>query len=313
MTVSVIIPSYNDADVLDLSLATWMNQTLQPSNYEVIVVDNNSTDETRAVVMKYEREMTNLRYHLETTPGATAARHAGVRLAKGKYLVFADNDGLYNAACLSSILDMYRVFQDIAAVACRIVLRWDGDEPEWIAPYRFMYGALDYGDKPAISSDYYFNGGLFSMPKAVFEMLGGFNPDLMGGFLIGDGDTGLVNKVHAAGLMIGWCPDAVMQHMQRVSTHGSEQGLGRHFYNTGVSRSYGLFRAADFKVNMGLAIYIIKSSIALLKRTVLSYGISKRREDYFSKMQRKGELSFFRYLLNKELRHEICKKNCYQI
>ena len=123
--ISVIIPTYNGLDMLRKSLPTWFAQTLPVEEFEVIVVDNRSSDNTRQYVESLLMEHPNLVYLYEPKSGATNARHAGAHKAIGEYLVFADNDGLFNPECLASIIEVYKANKECAAVACRIDIIWD--------------------------------------------------------------------------------------------------------------------------------------------------------------------------------------------
>ena len=248
--ISVIIPTYNGLDMLRKSLPTWFSQTLPTAEFEVIVVDNRSSDNTRQYVESLLMEHPNLVYLYEPNPGATNARHAGAHKAIGEYFVFADNDGLFNPECLASILEVYKANKECAAVACRIDIIWDGDEPKWIKPYKYLLGQLNYGEEIRYNNHNHFflNGGLMSVRKDVFERLGGFNPDLIGPYLIGDGDLGFVNKLHAEHALIGWAPNARMQHMQLVAKHGSKRGIALHCYNNGIADSYAKYRTQGLEI-----------------------------------------------------------------
>lgn len=308
MTFSVIIPSYNGASVLRKSLATWTAQTLPKDEYEVLVVDNNSQEDIHAVVDEVVGAGSkNVRYLKETTPGATAARHCGAREAKGEYLVFADNDGLYNPECLEEIKKVYDGNPQCEAVACKIEIQWDGDEPDWIGPYKYLLGKLDYGDKINYSSDYYLNGGIMSVRKSVFERLGGFNPDLVGPYLIGDGDLGFVRKLHAEKALIGWTPFAHMWHMQQVAKHGSKAGVALHCYNNGIADSYARFRANNFRMTVSMWKYLLTKTVVWMKWCV-RYVFHHNQDSYFKLRQHTGELRFFVLLLKPELR-KLIKEN----
>jgi len=314
--LSVIISTYNGATLLQKSLHTWSEQSCPDDEFEVFVVDNNSSEDICSVVdvvmNVVGRETWNVKYVLEKNQGATNARHAGARLAKGDILVFADNDGLFNADCLKSIKNAFEAMPEVGAVACKIDILWDGDEPEWIRPYRFMLGKLDYGPDMFSKNDLYFNSGLFAIRRSVFEQLHGFNPDLVGGKLIGDGDTGLVMKMWDAGIPIGWAPNAVMQHMQQVNKHGTIEGVALHFYNAGVAKSYSLFRKNNFISNRTIVKYRLKT-VVLYSKKWLQYYIFRNREKktYFSLRQREGELAFFKNLRDPNIRKEVLKKDLY--
>ena len=311
--ISVIIPTYNGGDMLRKSLPTWFDQTLSQEEYEVIVVDNRSTDDTRAMVEQLIADKPNFHYLYEPTPGATNARHAGARAAKGEYLVFADNDGLFNPECLTSILKMYLCNPQCAAVACRIEIVWDQEEPDWIAPYKQLLGQLNYGDQILYNNTnrFYLNGGLMSVRKDVFERLGGFNPDLIGPYLIGDGDLGLVNKLHAKNAVIGWAPNARMKHMQLVAKHGSKLGIALHCYNNGISDAYSLYRSQHFQLNSTMWRFILIQSLVLCKKWAEYRMHPNGLKEYFSYKQYMGNLRFFVLLLKPKLRREIRKMDVY--
>lgn len=311
--ISVIIPTYNGLEMLRKSLPTWFEQTLPKDEYEIIVVDNRSTDETKQYVESLLPEHKNLIYLYEPKPGATNARHAGAHKAMGEYLVFADNDGLFNPKCLASILEVYRANKDCAAVACKIEIQWDREEPEWIVPYKKLLGQLNYGDEVRYSTWFYLNGGLMSVRKDVFERLGGFNPDLIGPYLIGDGDLGLVNKLRAEKAVIGWAPKAHMWHMQQVAKHGSKRGIALHCYNDGIADSYGTYREQQFRMNGTMWKFLFMHMMIVVKQWAQHVMHPNDLERYFSLQQHKGNVRFFGLLMKPTLRKEIRQLDVYNI
>ena len=311
MKVSVVIPTYNRSDVIIRSLVTWSAQRLSSDEFEVIVVDNNSTDNSEALIKDFMGNHSNFQYLKELKPGSTNARHAGAKLAQSEVLIFADDDGLFNESCIEEILNVYQQNTEVVAVAGKIDIAWDKTPPEWIAPYEFMLGRLDYGKEVLKGTNLYLNGGLFSIKKSVFEELGGFNPDLVGDYLVGDGDTGLVIKLHQQKRLIGWTPYASMQHLQFVDRQGTVKDMGRRFCNVGISTSYGVLRINGFKLNMPVFKFILNSVLHLLKKQVEFLIFAKeKRKTYFSMMQRKGELVFFWNLRRNAIRREIKTSPC---
>lgn len=311
--ISVIIPTYNGLEMLRKSLPTWFEQTLPKDEYEVIVVDNRSTDETRQYVESLMPEQKNLIYLYEPKPGATNARHAGAHKAKGEYIVFADNDGLFNPECLASIIEVYKANKDCTAVACKIEIQWDGDEPDWIEPYKKQLGQLNYGNEIRYDNRnrFYLNGGLMSVRKDVFERLGGFNPDLVGPYLIGDGDLGFVNKLHTENAVIGWTPNAQMKHMQQVAKHGSKRGMALHFYNNGIADSYAKYREQEFKMNRTIWKFLLVQSVVVCKKWLQHILHPGNLKTYFAYKQHKGNVRFFMLLIKPELKREIKRKDVY--
>lgn len=310
MFASIIIPTYNKANLIIRSLETLTKQSLPASDFEVIVVDNNSTDNTASKVKGFIADLPNFNYVLEPKTGATNARHSGARLAKSDILIFCDDDGLYNDKFIEEVLRVYRQNDSVAAVTGKIDLLWDKKAPEWIAPYEFMLGKLNYGNEIIYRKDLYLNGGIFSVKKDIFMKLKGFNPDLVGEYLIGDGDTGLVIKLHKAGFLIGYTPFATMQHLQFVDKHGTEKDLGRRFYNTGISSSYGIFRENRFRFGFSEFQFLFKSLIFFIKKGIENFASGRNNKKlYFSYMQRKGELAFFLLFRKKSIRQLLNQEN----
>ena len=92
--VSVIMPAYNCADFIGIALNSVINQTYK--NWEVIAVDDSSTDCTGEVIQAYVKKDKRIKYHrLEKNSGAAIARNTGVELAVGKYLAFLDSDDVW--------------------------------------------------------------------------------------------------------------------------------------------------------------------------------------------------------------------------
>ncbi len=94
--ISLIIPTYNRAVVLKRALDSAMNVDYSPVDYEIIVVDNGSTDATPAVVQEAQdrKPKSNINYIREERLGLHNARHAGVWAAKGDILIFTDDDAI---------------------------------------------------------------------------------------------------------------------------------------------------------------------------------------------------------------------------
>jgi glycosyltransferase involved in cell wall biosynthesis len=104
--VTVVIPTYNRSRYLSQALASVLQQTI--SDYEVIVVDDGSTDDTQKIVAAYS----NVRYIRTENGGPAHARNVGMQLARGHYIAFLDSDDLYHPYKLelqSRLLDRYPV------------------------------------------------------------------------------------------------------------------------------------------------------------------------------------------------------------
>lgn len=103
--VSIIIPSYNYAHFLPQTLTELLNQTHQ--NWECLVIDNNSTDDTKAVVESFTKKDKRFNYYLQQKKGPSAARNLGIEKANGTYIQFLDADDLLQYDKLKSALSFF--------------------------------------------------------------------------------------------------------------------------------------------------------------------------------------------------------------
>jgi len=93
MRTSIIIPTFNRADLVDRLLASFTRQTHPVLEYEIILVDDGSTDPTESIATRWCSVLPNLRYHrLETNMGQSAAHNKGLQESSGKFVLFTDDD-----------------------------------------------------------------------------------------------------------------------------------------------------------------------------------------------------------------------------
>jgi glycosyltransferase involved in cell wall biosynthesis len=94
---SVVIPTYNRADFIGIAIKSVVNQSFR--NWELIVVDDGSTDNTREVVYSFKDD--RIKYHFQENQELNAARNKGIMLAKGDFITFLDDDDYYLSDYLS--------------------------------------------------------------------------------------------------------------------------------------------------------------------------------------------------------------------
>lgn len=107
--ISIIIPVYNRAKLVGRTLASVVAQTYRPLN--VILVDNNSTDESFSILRQWVSDNTGADFHItllqEPKPGATAARNCGLRAATTPYVMFFDSDDTMSPLLVESIVNHF--------------------------------------------------------------------------------------------------------------------------------------------------------------------------------------------------------------
>ncbi len=249
MVLSVIIPTRNRAQCLANLLDSLARQEPVPFEWEVIVVDNASTDDTAAVTrQKNQALLISIRYVLEPRPGLHQGRHRGAREARGEYLGYLDDDTIVAPTWVQGVELLAQGTAD--AIAGRIVPRWEAEPPDWLLA-QIKDGVngpltlLDLGlvARP-IQPSQVWGAGFFIPRKLVFE-LGGFHPDSMPAELLryrGDGETALMRKFKAAGLNAWYDPRATVYHVIGAERLTVEY-LCKRAYNQGVSDSFTQIRA----------------------------------------------------------------------
>lgn len=223
--VSVVVCTYNRCALLRNALSSLVEQTVEPDRYEVIVVDNNSTDGTRQAVQGFEDSTAvPVRYVLEEQQGVSHARNRGIDEARGEIVAYLDDDELADPGWLAAMLDVYRRHPDVMAVTGRVEPIWERRPPPWFEEDRFFRTAVCVGDwGPEARSIRYPHGiiwvGNSSFRRAVFETVGRFDTGLgrRAGLLTAGEEDDLQCRIEHQGGQVYYAPEAVVYHYIPVS------------------------------------------------------------------------------------------------
>jgi glucosyl-dolichyl phosphate glucuronosyltransferase len=238
-TVSVILPTFNRSHLLVQVLATIADQDYPKDSYEIIVVDNNSSDDTEAVAVRFgQTAEVDFKYVKDKRQGLAFTRHTGAVHARGEILVFGDDDALYERNWISAILDVYEKHSDVGAVGTTIRVKWDKEPESWVKRYEGYLGDISYGPTPVVKLGLTLNGGSCSIRKSVLYSVKGFNPGQRGDYILGDSEVGLCRKLAACGVAVGGTSATTAWHMQFREKHGTFEDLKRRFQNNGICQAY---------------------------------------------------------------------------
>lgn len=148
--ISVLICTHNRTKYLSRAIESVVNQSLSRELYEIIVVDNCSTDNTKEVVTDYVSNGQNLRYFYEPSLGLSHARNRAIQESRSDYLVFLDDDAVADPALLQLYLEAFKnVKPTPACIAGKILLTYEAPKPDWYPQNRGFERCLtyvDYGD-----------------------------------------------------------------------------------------------------------------------------------------------------------------------
>jgi len=185
-------------------------------DWEILVVDNNCSDSTCDVLQTLSRAFPHpLRWVKETKQGLSHARNRGVVEARGRYVVFTEDDVRIDRLWVKSICEMFAK-NSCEAVAGRIEILWNSPRPRWLTDDLLGFlGYLNYGEERELTEDTPFFGGNMAFTRSVFDKIGMFDPNLgrQGRKLIGGEEIDLFKRFLAAGLRAFYQPGAIVHHI----------------------------------------------------------------------------------------------------
>jgi glucosyl-dolichyl phosphate glucuronosyltransferase len=240
--ISVIVCSHNRADLLPGIIAQLRAQDYAADAFEIVVVDNCSTDHTADVVERLLAEPgVCLRYVVESRPGITFARNRGAEIARYPYLAFLDDDCSVGPCWLSQLVSGFDLDARVAAVAGRVVLDWDkhekpywlGIESErWLAAYSFPGSQPRLLDNPV-----YVIEGNMALARNAWKAAGGFlGMDQFGSqHMAAEEIVYLLKQIERIGGKVAYVPGGVVFHhvgrrtlqwfLKRAYWHGVSDGI----------------------------------------------------------------------------------------
>jgi len=182
LDLSVVICTYNRSGLLVRALESLEFQEPPDLAYEVLVVDNNSSDETRIVAQRFvAKHPQGFRYIFEPKQGLSYARNAGIAEARAENIAFTDDDVRVNRDWVSRIKAGFAAEPGADFLGGKVLPDWDGAPPAWLTRAHWAPLALvDYGDEPFYvdaSRPVSLIGANCAFRKRAFEQVGGFRAD----------------------------------------------------------------------------------------------------------------------------------------
>jgi glycosyltransferase involved in cell wall biosynthesis len=215
--ISIIIPTYNRADLLPTTLDSFLAQDYPGGRYEIIVADNNSNDATQDVVERCARlSSVPVKYLFEERQGVHYARNSAAKKAIGDILYFTDDDMVADTALLSELVKVFESHPEVGCATGLILPSFQKEPPAWVSRYMWN-GYLSLTEKNVtgdlIVSE---NFPVYSCHQAILRDLffkaGGFNPENTAGIWIGDGETGLNIKIGKLGYQFAYTAKSIIYH-----------------------------------------------------------------------------------------------------
>lgn len=218
--ISLIIPTYNRADRLLAALRSVVRQDLPAPEWECVVVNNRSTDDTAAQFAAFAADHPDchLRMVDEMQAGLSHARNRGIAEAKAPLLAFIDDDEWIEPQFLSAYVDFFEIRPNASVAGGRIVAEYPEGRPAWLSKYpeTAIANVMDFGNTVCpFPANRVPGGGNTAIRKSVFEVCGTFDPQFgrVGDRLTGGEENDLFERLRKRGHVFWYVPDAVMHHV----------------------------------------------------------------------------------------------------
>lgn len=251
LRISAVICTYRNVATLPAAIESLLFQSIPSDQYEIIVVDNNSQDETPRIVQRFsQNNAVNIRYEFESTQGLSHARNKSLQFASAEIVAFLDDDAIAEQGWLESLLDIYDHLSEAWAVGGKVLPIWGGERPKWLRDSMLRgLSIVDWGDDPRpLKWPERLIGTNCSFRKEVFSEVGLFATNLgrRGRLLLGNEDTEIQERIHKIGKLVFFTPRAVVHHhvpRERLS----KAYFYRRAYGTGRSEAILVSRQAGYK------------------------------------------------------------------
>jgi glycosyltransferase involved in cell wall biosynthesis len=271
MILSIIICSYNRASYISDALTSLYCQSAGLNAFEVIIVDNNSTDNTKEVYTAWRQTNTNGQFTFisETKQGASFARNTGATIAKGEWVCFMDDDAVATPNYVENILKHIQDKPDAVGFGGRIIPKYIPSEPKWMSYYvSSLVGNFDYAPIAcAFENGKYPLESNMIVKKSVYDQIGGFNvnlPGVVGTLRIGGEGKELFYKILALGHIIYYDPAICVHHVVEVKKLTSEYmyrvasgiGRGEKTRTLAISKATYLIKVFEYFLKLGAAVIL---------------------------------------------------------
>jgi glycosyltransferase involved in cell wall biosynthesis len=238
--ISAVICTHNRAGYLVKAIKSLADQETPKDKYEILVIDNCSSDSTREVVEKFA-SVSNIRCVYEPTLGLSYARNTGWQTARGKYVAYLDDDAIACPLWLDTILDIFEtVTPRPGCVGGKVEPIWEAPRPPWLSDQLLdVLTVVNWSETPRVLNNLsmeWLVGANIAFPVEVLQRLGGFSSGLgrAGNNFLSSEDIFLEKKIQEAGYSCFYSPGAAVRH-HIVKSRLEKSWFIHRYYWQGVS------------------------------------------------------------------------------
>jgi len=269
--ISIIICTYNRVQYINTCLNSLLQQSYDLNKFEIIVINNNSTDNTEIICKQFQNENPNINfiYKKEIKQGLSYARNTGIEVSTTRLIAFIDDDAIAEKDYVENLIDGFKNYPTYSAIGGKVLPIYpNGKEPVWMSNYiQRLVSKVDDGEVFIDFKKKYPVGCNMAFRKEIFSEIGFFNTDLT----LRSDDKYIFCKLKNAKMKTIYAPNVIVWHniesyrlelsfikkLSRLNGHTERVRLKREpFYKT-------MWKLIDFKLKLGVSFPI--ALIFLLK------------------------------------------------
>lgn len=242
LRLSLIVATYNRSASLIRALESVAQQNAPASEWECVVINNNSTDDTQERFAEFvaAHPDLNIRMVTELRQGLSFARNRGIRESEAEYIAIIDDDERISPDFITSYISLFDSTPDAVAAGGPIVAEYPSGRPRWMSHFteRPIANTMYFGDKVREFPEGRIpGGGNMAMRRSAVRRYGVFDTSLgyVGESLVGGEECDLFERLRIAEAKYYYVPTAVMYHIIPPEKLTANY-LSRLSYNIGVSQ-----------------------------------------------------------------------------
>jgi glucosyl-dolichyl phosphate glucuronosyltransferase len=299
--ISVIICTYNRCESLSKALQSLEKMPVPVDlAWELLVIDNNSSDKTPELVKSVIHAGTALplKYVFESIPGLSCARNRGIRESRGEIIAFLDDDVVVSPQWLIEVRRAFQLYDAICAGG-RVLLHDNNLRPSWWDKrYNVAVGEFDHGIEAIIDEreeTLIGIGANIIFRRSAFDLCGGFRTDMgrNAGQLTTGEETDMVQRLRRQKQRVMYYPDALVYHCVPAERF-SKRYLRRHFYNSGRWYFLKELDAPDMGARvLGVPRWRYRAALSRGGKLLSSFWQGRRAEAFSEQLQIAFFLGYF--------------------
>ena len=213
MKLTILICTFNRCDILKITLEILLKSSLASNDVEIIVIDNNSTDDTRFMVEGIQKSDNRIKYIIEKRQGLSYARNTGARLARSNWLLYLDDDAKLSEGNLDLVLKTINDYN--FSLFTGVWRAWYMTKPPRWLPHSTGNYILKGANNIREIGDDYITGLIMAINKQKLLEIGGFPTHLgMTGNKVAYGEeTYVEEEFKKRGWEVGINPNIVIDHL----------------------------------------------------------------------------------------------------